>query len=74
MAISPTSLATAIHGLSHPKPTHPHAPAGQARRFGEQLTATVAQPEQGASAANSTADGAGGLLSADMLRAVQAIG
>lgn len=74
MTIPPTSLATAIHGLSHAKPTHPHAPAGQVRRFGEQLIAAAGQPGQAAPATKSTEDGPGGLLSADLLRMVQAIG
>ncbi len=77
MTISPTSLANAIHGLSHSKPTHPHAPSGRLQQFGQQVTTAMGQAGQQSAASKSSAGASadpGGLLSADMLQAIQAIG
>ncbi len=73
MAISPTSLAHAIHGLTHRNATHPQAPANAARSFGHELEA-AAKAGPGAASPASGSAGPGGLLSADLLKATQTIG
>lgn len=77
MSMSLTALSHAIHGMSHPKTTHPHAPAGRPASFGQQVKAAAAQAGQPSavlpSGDKSSAD-PGALLSSEMLQAMQTIG
>lgn len=77
MTISVAALSHAIHDMTHSKATHPHAPAGRAAPFGQQVRAAAGQAGQ-QSAASQSSNGAsfdpGALLSSEMLQAMQTIG
>lgn len=73
MNISAATISHALHGLSHHSGAHSRGPT----TFGQQLGAAAQQPGQQPTVSqptSGTSSGAGGLLSADMLRQMQAIG
>jgi hypothetical protein len=77
MNISVTALSHAIHTLSHPKATHPHAPGGPLQPFGQQVTAAMGQGDQqanGTQPQKNAGSKPGALLSQEMLQAMQTVG
>jgi hypothetical protein len=74
MNISAATISNALHGLGHHGATHPRGSATFGQHLGAAAQQSGGQPATEPQAANSADNGPGSLLSADLLRQVQAIG
>jgi len=74
MNISAAMISHALHGLSRHGAAHPRGSATFGQHLGAAAQQSGGQPATGPQAANSADSGSGSLLSADLLRQVQAIG
>ncbi|MBV8868431.1 MAG: hypothetical protein JOY65_03310 [Acetobacteraceae bacterium] len=74
MNISAAMISHALHGLSRHGAAHPRGSATFGQHLGAAAQQPGGQPATEPQAANSADNGPGSLLSADLLRQVQAIG
>jgi hypothetical protein len=74
MNISAATISHALHGLSHHSGTHPRGPVTFGQHLGAAAQQAGGQQAAGPQAASRADNAPGSLLSADLLRQVQAIG